>query len=111
MSYQHRTPEELDRAAFADECARHEQDLMGKQEALHHEEICRLKAQLASAKADKLAVASLLASAAMHISSWYIDWAKLNRDSPDYDPAYDPTPDFPEIVGELNAAVTKLREE
>lgn len=43
MSYQHRTQEEMERAAFIEECARHEQDVIAKRDAAHNDEVCKLE--------------------------------------------------------------------
>jgi hypothetical protein len=39
--------------------------------------------------------------------SQYVDWAKLNKDSPDYDPAY--KVEYPESVKKLRARLEELK--
>jgi hypothetical protein len=46
-----------------------------------------------------------LEAAVTQLESWYVDWERLSRESPDYDPDY--KPEFPESVKELRKATTQ----
>lgn len=59
-------------------------------------EVQRLKAALEQARKEIERLVALLGDAQLHIEAFYVDWALLNRDSPDYDASY--KPEFPPIV-------------
>jgi hypothetical protein len=42
-------------------------------------------------------------------SAYFVDWARLNSHSPDYDPAY--KPEWPERVTRLRRTLRQVREE
>lgn len=65
------------------------------------DEIARLRSQR-----DELAGA--LRKLVDEHESFYVDWALLNPESPDFDPGY--RPEFPPVVHEVRAILAKLEE-
>lgn len=66
-----------------------------------------LRTQLAEAQAANGLMRNALIQANEHIKYFYIDWAKLNSASPDYDKDYQP--EYPQIVSDTEAIInTKL---
>lgn len=43
------------------------------------------------------------------IVSYHIDWGRLNTQSPDHDPSYNPNKDMPLIVGRLKQALSAIK--
>lgn len=53
-------------------------------------------------------VAAVLEQLKTEHETFYVDWALLNSESPDYDPAY--KPEFPPVVENARAALEKVRQ-